>query len=98
MRYSKRVDSLTEKDLKKTDMRVCPMKDINRLINFGNFYPLRRGRRTKDGEVVPHPKDWDKVTTIQQWQSLPIGAELFVKYADTEADGWFKGYYLVNKR
>ena len=60
------MDSLTEKDLKKTDIRVCPMKDIKTLINFGNFYPLKRGVKTKDKEVVPHPKDWGKVTTIQQ--------------------------------
>ena len=99
MRYSKRVDWLSDKDLKKSDIRVCPMKDIETLINFGNFYPLKRGPKTKDDEqVVPHPKDWDKVTTVQQWQSLPIGAELFVKYNGVQTDGWFKGYYLVNKR
>jgi hypothetical protein len=84
--------------MKKHDIRECPIKEIGTLVNFCNFYPIRRGEKTTDGDAPPHPKDWFRVKTIEDWKRLSIGAELFVKYDGTVIDGWEKGYYLVNKR
>ena len=89
---------MTTREMKNQEFRECPLREIGTLANFCNFYPLCRGAKTVEGEVVPHPKDWVKVTTIKQWKQLSIGAVLFVKYDGADEDGWKKGYYLVNKR
>ena len=91
-RLSRRVEDVTEAQLREVDLRICPVNNFTNLAGFSNYYPVRRTPGN------PHPSDWVRVGSFAQWQTLEIGTVLFVKWTGAQTNDWRRGWYQVNKR